>query len=113
MTLLIRQVTRGSCDKSFGIHVARIANFPAHVVAEAESLAIALENGELLSAHFLGGGGGQSVSGTNHLGDRRRPENSRKETEEALTGHKRKTEDALGNEAAFSGAQQKSVLADK
>ena len=44
------QVTRGSCDRSFGIHVARIANFPAHVVAEAERLAVALEKGEHL--HF-------------------------------------------------------------
>ncbi|CAM9431775.1 unnamed protein product, partial [Ascophyllum nodosum] len=41
-------VTRGSCDRSFGIHVARIANFPAHVVAEAERLAVALEKGEHL-----------------------------------------------------------------
>lgn len=48
----IPQVTPGSCDRSFGIHVARIADFPAHVVAEAESLAVALENGEPLSAHF-------------------------------------------------------------
>lgn len=49
----IPQVTPGSCDRSFGIHVARIADFPAHVVAEAESLAVALENGEPLSAHFV------------------------------------------------------------
>ena len=50
--LRLPQVTQGSCDRSFGIHVARIANFPSHVVSEAESLATALENGESLSAHF-------------------------------------------------------------
>lgn len=44
---------QGSCDRSFGIHVARIANFPAHVVSEAESLAIALESGELQSRSSL------------------------------------------------------------
>ncbi|CAM9615807.1 unnamed protein product, partial [Scytosiphon promiscuus] len=43
-----RQVTQGSCDRSFGIHVARIADFPAHVVSEAESLAKALERGQPL-----------------------------------------------------------------
>lgn len=48
----VLQVTQGSCDRSFGIHVARLAHFPAHIVTEAESLANALENGEPLSAHF-------------------------------------------------------------
>lgn len=49
------QVTPGSCDRSFGIHVARIANFPPRVVAEAENLAGALESGEPLQAHFAQG----------------------------------------------------------
>lgn len=44
------QVTRGSCDRSFGIHVARIANFPVSVVAEAESIAASLEKGGQLHA---------------------------------------------------------------
>lgn len=44
----VEQVTPGSCDRSFGIHVARIANFPTHVVTEAEGLANALERGASL-----------------------------------------------------------------
>lgn len=46
----LAQVTRGSCDRSFGIHVARIANFPVSVIAEAESIAASLEKGEQLHA---------------------------------------------------------------
>ncbi|CAM9351650.1 unnamed protein product [Hapterophycus canaliculatus] len=49
---MLYKVTQGSCDRSFGIHVARIADFPAHVVSEAESLANALERGQPLSEHF-------------------------------------------------------------
>ena len=54
------QVTRGSCDRSFGIHVARIANFPASVVAEAESISASLEKGGQLQA--LEGSTGQAGS---------------------------------------------------
>lgn len=53
---VILQVTPGSCDRSFGIHVARVANFPAHVVSEAERIAVALESGEPLQAHFAKSG---------------------------------------------------------
>lgn len=48
-----RQVMPGSCDRSFGIHVARIADFPMSVVSEAGELADALERGESLQGHLV------------------------------------------------------------
>lgn len=58
------QVEKGSCDRSFGIHVARIANFPAHVVSEAESLATALDSGELQSRSSLDEGRSKATTAT-------------------------------------------------
>lgn len=92
-------MTRGSCDRSFGIHVARIANFPAHVVSEAESLANALENGEPLSAHFLDSGAKKSTTSVCQAADNRQPGVSHQE-EKQSSGPKRKVEDIAGQEAS-------------
>lgn len=104
----LSQVTQGSCDRSFGIHVARIANFPAHVVSEAESLANALENGEPLSAHFLDSGAKQSTTPVCQPADNGKPGDSRQEEEEISTGPKRKVADVAGlAESASVGAGEK------
>ena len=34
--MFLYEVRRGSCDRSFGVHVARLAHFPAAIVREAE-----------------------------------------------------------------------------
>ncbi|CAM9160401.1 unnamed protein product [Discosporangium mesarthrocarpum] len=62
LTMLYR-VKPGSCDRSFGIHVARIAQFPPSVVAEAEGLATALEMGEPVSLWRGGKLGGKEETG--------------------------------------------------
>lgn len=101
------QVSQGSCDRSFGIHVARIANFPAHVVAEAESLANALENGEPLSAHFLDSGAKKSTTPACQPTDNGQPGVSRQE-EKISTRPKRKVADITGiEESASMGAGEK------
>lgn len=103
-------MTRGSCDRSFGIHVARIANFPAHVVSEAERFAIALENGEHLSAHLFGSNDRQSSTDACQPENTQRPRVSCGET--ALpTGAKRTIADIADTEhGVVEGAARKRVV---
>lgn len=57
----------GSCDRSFGIHVARIADFPVSVVSEAGELADALERGESPQGHLVERHATRSTSQTEQL----------------------------------------------
>lgn len=97
-------MTRGSCDRSFGIHVARIANFPAHVVAQAESLAIALENGEPLTFQVTKAHENDSTDATRS--DPFQPMISRDETARP-TGWKRKVRDLEAESAVSESPEQK------
>ena len=40
----LRRIIRGSADKSYGIHVAKLAGLPQEVVKRAETILIDLEN---------------------------------------------------------------------
>ena len=44
--IFLHEVTRGAADRSYGIHVARLAGLPPAVVARAEEVLAALEKGE-------------------------------------------------------------------
>lgn len=88
-------MTQGSCDRSFGIHVARLAHFPAHVVSEAESLAKALENGEPLSAHLATSGAKHSTTPVCQPADNAQPG-------EISAGPKRKITDVADVDSSVS-----------
>ncbi len=45
--VFLRKIVRGSSDKSYGIHVARLAGLPEAVVARANEILANLEEGEL------------------------------------------------------------------
>ncbi len=45
--VFLRRITRGTADKSYGIHVARLAGLPAEVTARASEILANLEEGEL------------------------------------------------------------------
>lgn len=77
--------------------MARIANFPAHVVAEAENLAVALEDGEPLQAHFAKSDGRQRTTELGQL----QSVNDRPASDDCscpsngYDGHKRKIADVV------------------
>lgn len=96
-------MTQGSCDRSFGIHVARLAHFPAHVVAEAESLANALESGEPLSAHFAVSGAKQSTTPVCQPADNGQPGVRSKDMS---AGQKRKITDVAGVDSSSSVSER-------
>lgn len=100
------QVTQGSCDRSFGIHVARLAHFPAHVVAEAESLADALEKGEPLSEHFTNSDAKQPTTPVCQLADNGQ---SGVRSKELSSGPKRKVANVadVGSSSVFEGPAEK------
>jgi DNA mismatch repair protein MutS len=44
--VFLHEVTAGAADRSYGIHVARLAGLPAPAVARAEEVLLNLEKGE-------------------------------------------------------------------
>jgi DNA mismatch repair protein MutS len=48
--VFLHEVGAGAADRSYGIHVARLAGLPASVVARAEAILHTLEKGEQSSA---------------------------------------------------------------
>ena len=52
--VFLHEVAAGAADRSYGIHVARLAGLPAAVVARAEEVLASLETGEPSSAVHAG-----------------------------------------------------------
>jgi DNA mismatch repair protein MutS len=64
--VFLKRVAEGRSDRSYGIHVARIAGLPADVVERAREILARLEAGQ--PAAGLAGGGGASVPGGSSAG---------------------------------------------
>lgn len=84
--VFLRQVIRGGAEKSFGIHVARLAGLPARVVERAEAVLSALESERARAAE---GGRGASEEGGRPATAAHSQERAREQGEYALTQSER------------------------
>ena len=61
--LMLYHIARGPCTQSFGIHVAKTADFPPSVIAEAKRKAHCLEQPEVIVGNHKEGGQGVEQAG--------------------------------------------------